>query len=153
MSEKEKEEARATAPLDYMEELSEAYKAAFARRLAKGQSSLSEEKRRAIVRMQLELSRAAGKLALAFRSEEKKELARMIKESAEEALRAVNYDEEEVFSADPITPLPPAVLLTRAVMCANRSLNLLLRHRETDQKIFDLILSEISAIYAIAAIG
>ena len=136
-----------------MEELSEAYQAAFAKRLAIGQSSLSEEKRTAIIRMQLELSRTAGKLALAFRSEEKKELARMIKESAEETLRALHYDEEEVFSADPITPLPPAVLLARAVMHANRSLNLLLRHKEADQRIFDLILSELSAIYAIAAMG
>ena len=138
---------------DYMEELSAAYREAFAKRLAKKPNELSEEKRGAIVKMQLELSRTAGKLALAFRIEEKKELARMIKESAEETLRALAYDEEETFAADPVTPEPPALLLTRAVMLGNRCLNLLVRHNECNERLFYLVSSELSALYALAAIN
>ena len=142
-----------TKDLGYMEELSKAYREAFAKRLSARRKELSEEARGAIMRMQADLSRIAGKLALSFRAEEKKELARMIKESAEETLRALVYDEEERFAADPADPLPPAVLFSRAVILANRCLNLILRHKECDERLFQLILSEISALYAIAAIN
>ena len=138
---------------DYMEELSAAYREAFAKRLAKRGHDLPDEKRNLIFKMQTELSRAAGKLAVSFRAEEKKELARMIKESAEETLRALRYDEEESFSADPATPEPPAVILTRAVMLANRCLNLLVRHNDCSERLFYLVSSELSALYALAAIN
>ena len=153
MAEKEEQTFTEDKDLGYMEELSKAYREAFAKRLSCHGKELSEEKRNAILRMQTELSRIAGKLAIAFHAEEKKELARMIKESAEETLRVLCYDEEETFSADPITPLPPAVLLSRAVMLTNRCLNLILRHTTCDERLFQLILSEISALYAIAAIN
>ena len=152
MQKEERPIPQPTDPLAYMEELSVAYQRAFAERLAKSRCPLSEEKRAAILEMQLELSRAAGKLALAFGEESKKELARMIKESAEETLRALSYDEEEAFAADPLAPPSPSALLCRAVLLGNRCLNLLVRHAACDMKLFCLISSELSALYALAAI-
>lgn len=153
MEETSKKKQEQTESFSYMEELSKAYKEAFAKRLAGRAPCLNEEKRELLIKMQLEISRAAGKLALALSSEEKKELARMIKESAEETLRALAYDEEETFFADPINPLPPSLLLSRAVLLANRSLNLLVRHTRFDETPIFLVLSELSALYALAAIN
>lgn len=139
--------------LDYMEELSVAYQRAFAERLAKSRCPLSEEKRVLMIKMQREVSRNAGKLALIHSDESKKELARMIKESAEETLRALSCDEEEVFAADPEKQPTPSDLCCRAVLLCNRCLNLTVRHCACDQKLFCLISSELSALYALAAIN
>ena len=137
----------------YMEELSKAYAEAFAGRLAGKNRSLSEEKRAAIAKMQAEISRDAGRIAVASREEEKKELARILKESAEEVLRVIGCDEEPNFVRDPV-PMPSiAALLSRATLLANRCLNLLLRHREAEARPVFLILSELSALYAFAAIS
>ncbi len=152
MQEEEKHTA-GTAPFDYMEALSKAYGEAFSKRLRKTDADLSEEKRAALVKMQLDLSRSGGRLAVIFAQEEKKELSRMIKESAEESLRYLRYDEEEVFETDPFASLPPAAILSHAVLLANRSLNLLIRHTLSDEKPVRLVLSELSAIYALAALN
>ena len=103
--------------------------------------------------MQLEVSRLAGKLALAYSDESKKELARMVKESAEETLRALSYDDEETFAADPNEQPTPSALCCRAVLLCNRCLNLTVRHTACDWKLFCLLSSELSALYALAAIN
>ena len=140
-------------PFEYMEALSKAYGEALSKRLHRGECDLSEEKRAALIKMQLDLSRSGGRLAVIFAQEEKKELSRMIKESAEESLRYLRYDEEEVFETDPFASLSPAAILSHAVLLANRSLNLLIRHTLSDEKPVRLVLSELSAIYALAALN
>ena len=149
--EKNNEEKEESFP--YMEKLSQAYAEAFAKRLRHSEEPLPQEKRELIVKMQCEISRTAGKLAVATAREERKELSRMIKESAEETLRVLRYDEEEPFGSDSLAALPPSLLLARAVLLANRCLNLLIRHTGTDTKLLPLVLSELSAIYALAAIN
>ena len=139
--------------LAYMEELSKAYEEAFAKRLTVKRNRLPEEKRNAIGEMQAEISRIAGKIALLSTVDEKKELARMVKESAEETLRAIEYEAEPAFTADPTTPTPPALLLARATLLSNRCLNLTVRHTDFDAKVAFLLLSELSALYAFAAIN
>ena len=136
----------------YMEELSAAYAKAFRKRLAGKTRVLSEEKRAAIAEMQSEISRAAGRIAILSADEEKRELARMIKESAEETLRLLESD-EIAFTADPTRMPSLSALLSRATLLANRCLNLLVRHAEADERIALQILSELSALYAIAAIN
>ena len=137
----------------YMVELSKAYQEAFSKRIAGKKNPLSEEKRALLATMQGELSRTGGKVALALREEEKKELARMLKESAEEFLRALAWEEEPDFTPDPYVLKPLPFLLARATLLANRSLNLLIRHGECDDKLFRLVTSELSALYAIAALN
>lgn len=151
MSEEKENERK--DPFSYMEKLSQAYEEAFSKRLKKVSPPFSPEKRELLVKMQCEISRIAGKLAVATGQEEKKELARMIKESAEESLRALRYDEEEPFGTDDLAMLPPALLSARAVLLANRSLNLVVRHTTCDAKLFPLLCSELSALYALAAIN
>ena len=152
MTEKDREKEQGRDPFGYMEELSEAYREAFAKRLAKSKP-LADEKRDFVIKAQLDLSRTAGKLAVAFTRQEKKELARMMKESAEEILRVLAYDEEEIFAVGPLVDPPVELLLSRAVLLANRSLNACVRHAECDLKLFSLITSELSAIYALAALS
>ncbi|MBQ7712353.1 MAG: hypothetical protein IJT69_00905 [Clostridia bacterium] len=135
----------------YMEELSKAYAEAFRKRLAGNTRILPEEKRVAIAEMQRELSRTAGKLALLSPTNEKKELARMLKESAEETLSLL--ETEESFVADPAKAASLSALLTRATMLGNRCLNLLVRHTRSDERLVHLILSELSVLYAFAAIN
>ena len=140
-------------PFDYMEDLSKAYEESFAKRLRSKRDPLPEEKRDLLARMQLEVRRVASRLASVLPSEEKKELARMIEESAEETLQALRYDEKEVYPSDPFVTLPIVLALSRAVLLANRCLNLLVRHREAEERIAHLLLSELSALYALAAIN
>ena len=140
-------------PFGYMEELSKAYKQAFAERIAGKKRLLSEEKRSAIAEMQGEISRAAGRIAVLSSENRKKELARMVKESAEETLRALDFDREPIFAADALPGPSAGVLLSRATLLANRCLNLLVRHTETEPRTIFLILSELSALYAFAAIN
>ena len=137
----------------YMEELSKAYREAFSKRLASKKDILSEEKRALLTSMQGEISLAGGKIALAVREEEKKELARMLKESAEECLGVLAGEEEPRFLPDPYAAKPLSFLLARATLLANRALNLLVRHGTCDDKLFRLITSELSALYAIAALN
>ena len=138
---------------EYMEELSKAYREAFAKRIAEHKPELSEEKRNALTAMQWELARGAALLRRAFPTSEKQELAAMLKESAEECLRLLGYTESEVFSAADLTSLPLAAILTRAVMLANRSLNFAVRHAGASSQLQILILSELSVLYALAAIN
>lgn len=137
---------------EYMEGLSKAYAEAFRKRLAGKSLALPEEKRAVITEMQREISRAAGRVAILSAEDAKKELARMIKESAEEIL-GLTESEEITFSADPPNAPPLAALLARATLLANRCLNLVVRHAEATPRIFSLIVSELSALYAIAAIN
>lgn len=131
----------------YMEELSRAYRDALTKRIAP-RPVLPEEKKEAISAMQREIKETAER---AFRSEtreERRELALMIKESAEEALELLGE------SGVPISEkVPAARALARAVMLANRSLNLLVRHAKEQSPLLSLILSELSALYALAAIN
>jgi len=137
---------------DYMEGLSKAYEAAFQKRLRGRERTLSDEKSAAIGTMQGEISRTAGRIAVLSADDAKKELARMIKESAEEILRLLDKQEVD-FSADPTDSPPISALLSRATLLANRCLNLLVRHGEADERLFYLTMSELSALYAIAAIN
>ncbi|HCU56184.1 MAG TPA: hypothetical protein DIC18_02480 [Clostridiales bacterium] len=135
----------------YMEELSKAYTAAFAKRIKNSACPLSEEKKQLLLELQSEIARIATKVTASCRTEEQKELSSMIKESAEEAIGYIWEKQPE--RPEEETPfLPAALLLSRAVILANRSLNLLIRHTMYDEKLFALFLSELSALYALAAI-
>ena len=136
----------------YMEELSRAYAEAFQKRIAGKNRALPEEKRDAVARLQGEISRTAGRITMLSSDERKKELARMVKESAEEVLRALDV-QEVAFHADPLQTPPFSALLSQATLHANRCLNLLVRHTEADERVTFLILSELSALYGIAAIN
>ena len=149
MGSDEKQKGAEDSPFGYMEELSKAYQEAFTERLARQKFPLPEEKKGLIGRMQEEISRTAGRIAIGFREETKKELARMVKESAEETLRAIEYDEEPDFTTDPTERSTLSELLSRAVLLANRSLNLLVRHTRPNEKAAFLILSELSASYSV----
>ena len=130
----------------YMEELSKAYEAALAKRLTR--PSLPEEKRAAVASMQREISEAAERVYPSAQSEEKKELLTMLKESAHECLTLL---EAENLPSVP-SRVPDAFLLSRAVILANRTLNLLVRHTKETSPLVFIILSELSALYALAAI-
>lgn len=149
MSEKENKES--TNPFAYMEELSKAYREAFLKRLAKAQNPLSEEKCAALCSFQQEIAGLAEAAASTFDDLQKKELAAMAKESAEECLRLLGKKEEKRTTEQKAGTV--SNLLSRAVLLANRSLNLVVRHAEFDDKTAFLILSELSALYAIAAIN
>lgn len=139
-------------PLEYMEELSRAYREAFRKRLEKGDVTLSPEKREGIARMQWEIARIAERLRRFLDGEEKKELCQTIGESAEEILTYLRYREEDAL---PTTRLPAEranEMLIRCVLLANRSLTLLLRHTRADERLVFLVLSETSALYALASI-
>ena len=132
----------------YMEELSKAYESALAKRLTRPYG-LNEEKREIIAAMQSEIKYAAERTYPASGSEERKELLLMLRESAEECLHALSA-EEKVPSKQSV---PDAALLSHALMLANRSYNLLLRHTKECSPLSMLVLSELSALYALAAIG
>ena len=70
----------------------------------------------------------------------------MIAESAEECLRLIGKKGESEETS-------PAPTLPRAVLLANRSFNLLIRHTREQSPLTSLILSELSALYALAAIN
>ncbi len=148
MSEKENSSGN---PFAYMEELSKAYHEAFLKRVAKRTFPLQEEKRAALCSFQGEIARLADAALPALENEYKKELALMAKESAEECLRLLGKEGDERVAEPKPAALP--LLLSRAVLLANRSLNVLVRHAEADDKTAFLILSELSALYAIAAIN
>lgn len=138
---------------EYMEQLSKAYREAFAKRLIKKQSAFPEEKRAALSKMQAEEHRLAGMIAGGLSTEESRELAEMIKESASECLALLSFDENTVLPIPDLSTPHPARLLSRAVILANRCLNLLTRHTEGEPRLIFLILSELSALYALAAIN
>ena len=146
MSENEK---HPESDFGYMDELSRAYEAAFAKRLKKNE--LSNEKRELLFKMQTELISVAEEVREKEGSEERKELALMLFESARECARL--YGEESAGINEKKEGVPRAVLLARAVLLCNRSLNLLLRHEDGKEKGVLLILSELSALYALAAIN
>ena len=146
------QEARTEDTFGYMEELSKAYKEAFAKRLAKNQASLPEEKRDAIAKMQGEIAACAAEIGAAA-PPVKKEFAAMIKESAEEVLHLLSESETPLPTQEEAASRPLSYLLTQCVILANRSLNLLTRHTENADRIVFVILSELSALYALAAIN
>jgi len=132
---------------DYMEELSKAYAAAFANRLER-HPDLPEEQRDLLAKMQHEIYRLGESISNTTSRAENKELALLLRESAKECMRLFHADER---TTQPM-PLPSHLWLPRAVLLANRSLNLL-RHLEGNSHAITLILSELSALYALAAIG
>lgn len=142
---KKTESEEPTSDFSYMAKLSEAYKRAFAERKP---FALDEEKRLYIAKMQRETAEIARTLAGYFEREEKKELALMLQKSASDAVLLLG--ECEACAED--TARPAASLLTRAVLLANRSLNALSEAKAAG-KLYHCVLSEISALYALAAIG
>ena len=145
MDEKEKT-SETSSDFGYMEQLSKAYEAAFSER--RKASDLPEEKRELLLKMQHEIALTAKSAALSFGDPAKKELALMVKESAEEILAALSSDELPSSQSGAM----PESALSRAVLLANRSLNLLLRHNRCIRSETMLVLSELSALYALAAI-
>jgi len=148
----EEKEDRAEAPFAYMEELSRAYQEAFLKRLEKKECELSPEKREYLLHLQWELSRAASRLSRLFVREEKKELSHMVIESADEILTKLQFREESPLPLNRFPSQRVEEILIRSVLLANRSLNLLLRHGQSEDRFIFLVLSEISALYAIASI-
>lgn len=136
----------------YMEALSKAYEEAFAKRL-KRSLRLSEEKRDLVVEMQREIDGLLALLSRTMHSDVRKELASMIRESSSEILHLISEDGTDAATASAPSNLPLTALLPRATLLANRSLNLLIRHGENTDRIVLLILSELSALYALAAIS
>lgn len=131
--------------LGYMEELSRAYAAALKRRLERSTlPSLPEEKVALLLSLQREIWSAAASLLPYCKSEERRELTLLLRESAEECITlCAGETPKEVGNTT----------LSRAVLAANRALNLLIRHRDGQDRLLYLILSELSALYALAAIG
>ena len=145
------QEDRREENFDYMEKLSEAYASAFAKRIAETAPPIPEEKRDLLVKMQREIAQISEAILPACKGEERKELTLMIRESAEEILTLFGAEREA--AKRPYASLPPALLLPRGVLLANRSLNAIIRHSKTDQRLLPLLLSELSAFYALAAIS
>ena len=143
--EKKTENQEETSDFSYMAKLSEAYKRAFAEKKPFVQD---KEKRLYLARMQREMKRIATALAGYFEREEKRELALMLQKSAGDAAAMLGECEECAAEAE----RPAASLLVRAVLLANRSLNALADQRSCG-KLYHCILSEICALYALAAIG
>ena len=137
---------------EYMEALSKAYEEAFAKRLKKA-VRLPEEKRNLIAKMQAEIDGLLALLSRTMHSDVRKELASMVRESATEVLRRLSEEEKPAAAAGSLPNLPLTALLPRATLLANRSLNLLVRHGEATDRTAFLILSELSALYALAAIS
>lgn len=136
----------------YMEQLSKAYKEAFAKRIARKDAIVPEEKRDAIINMQEEIAACAAEIGAAV-PPVKKEFVAMIKESAEEVLHLLSKGEKTLLTQEKAASRPLSYLLTQCVILANRSLNLLTRHTENADRIVFVILSELSALYALAAIN
>ena len=143
MAEEEKSR-EGSEDLGYMEELSRAYEAAFRKRIARS-IPLSEEKRALLLSQQADLYRTAEALSRSFHSTERKEISLFLKESAEECI--------SLLKGEFPVPLAPPLSLPQAVLSANRSLNLLVRHREGSDRAVSLVLSELSALYALASMG
>ena len=152
MEEKE-EQSKTESTFGYMEELSKAYREAFAKRLAQRKPVLPEEKRDAIARMQADLSVVADFARRKTNTNEQKELLSMVGESAQEVLRLLCIEQTQFSPSKDVSSFPVSALLMRGVMLGNRSLNLLVRHGEADGQLAFLILSELSALYALAAIN
>ena len=144
MPEKDRESERAD-DFGYMEELSRAYREALTRRITSRESSISEEKRDLLGTIQREILYIAESTAREERGEARRELALMIRESAEECLRALSIEAKGESATLPS--------LSRAVLLANRALNLLIRHAREESKLTTFVLSELSALYALAAIN
>ena len=145
--EKDDEEKEAYSDFGYMEELSRAYREALAKRIVRA-SELPDEKKEAIAAMQREIKEIGERVLHGEVREERRELSLMIKESAEEMLNVLGKSE-----GTPAETVPAERALARAVMLANRSLNLLVRHAKEQSQLLNLIFSELSALYALAAIN
>ena len=145
MADEEKENA-SEDNFGYMEQLARAYREALTKRLT-GRPSLSDEKKGLLAAMQREIKGIAWRVYQAEKREERRELSLMVTESAEECLRLL---EEEGGEGAEVRPAP---LLARAVLLANRCLNLLIRHARETSLLTTLVMSELSALYALAAIN
>jgi len=126
----------------YLAKLSEAYKRAQAERR---KLELNDEKRAYLAEMQRELASMGRALFGYFEREEKKELALFLYKNAEDVLRAIDA-EAETASLPESTEIP----FVRALLLANRSLDAL-RGRGGYGDLTHMILAELSALYALAA--
>ncbi len=129
----------------YLAKLSQAYKEAQEERR---KTRFPEEKRTYLYAMQAELIEIGRFLLHYFERAEKKELATMLLESAEQVFHAIREegDKDESFRIEEAND----ALLTRAVLLANRSLRLI---GAGQCDLFRRISAEISALYALAAIA
>ncbi|MBP5405248.1 MAG: hypothetical protein J6Y74_04815 [Clostridia bacterium] len=147
MEEEKKEGAAPEKETDfsYMAKLAEAYKQAQEERR---KARFPEEKRGYLREMQAELAEIGRFLLHYFERAEKKELATMLLESAESVLHAISEegDQTKLFRIEEASD----ALLTRAVLLANRSLRII---GAGQCDLFRKISSEISALYALAAIA
>lgn len=125
----------------YLTKLSEAYKRAQAERR---KLELNDEKRAYLAEMQRELAAIGHSLLHYFEREEKKELAAYLFRNAESILRTIGED-SAVTERDEIPPFPRAILL------ANRSLDALSGAGGYGD-LTHMILAELSALYALAAL-
>ena len=142
----EKKEDLTTYPeeetdFSYLAKLSEAYKRTQAERR---KLELNDEKREYLLQMQRELAAVARALLTYFEREEKKELAAMLLANAENVISSLKGERD----AD-APPSEPSFI--RAVLLANRSLNALGNGRGYGD-LSHMILSEISALYALSVI-
>jgi len=126
----------------YLAKLSEAYKRTQTERR---KLDLNEEKRAYLTEMQRELAAIGHALLSYFEREEKKELAVYLYKNAEGVLRAIGEE-------GAITPTPQIPPFPRAVLLANRSLDALCGAGGYGD-LTRMILSELSAIYALAVMG
>lgn len=143
----EKEEP---ADFGYMNELLKAYNESL--RKKKAQNELSDEKKAYIASAERRVKEIASSIAARAPLAEIKELAFMAKESAEGCLNVIGEEDPSEEKPRDYANFPLPALLSRAVLLANRALNALVRNGRGNDRAISLILSQLSALYAIAAI-
>ena len=134
----------------YMNDLLKAYEETLAKKKAKRE--LSEEKKNYVASAEKRVKEICAAVAERAPLAEVKELSLMAKESAEQCLRAIGETEDEESRTRDYANYPLPSLLARCVLLANRALNTLVRNGRGCEKEITLILSQLSALYAIAAI-
>jgi len=144
---KETQYSEEECDFSYLAKLSQAYKQAQAERR---KVDLGDEKRQYLITMQRELFSIGKHLLHFYLKNGKKELAAMLMTNAERLLHALS--EEPTDAANHPIDNVDATLLTRAVLLANRSL-ITVGATGKNGELFHMILSEISALYALNFIG
>ena len=134
----------------YMDTLLKAYGESMAKR--KEKQALSEEKRAFVASAERRVKEICASLAARASVAEIKELSLMAKESAEQCLTLIGEDEKIEDTARDYARYPASDLLSRCVLLTNRALNVLVRGENGNDRAIRLLFSQISALYAIAAI-
>lgn len=135
----------------YMNEMLKAYRESLAAKRA--EKELSEEKKTFVASAERRVKQLCAAIAGRAALSEIKELAFMAKESADRFLKEIGETEDRESSAREFGDYPLPSLLSRCVLLANRALNAFVRHGKGNEKAITLLLSQLSALYAIAAIS